>query len=207
MSADIQVRRATLDDLPKLIELWKLERFPVEDFERRFKEFQVAQGAEREILGVIGLQISGADARIHSESFARFDMADDLRRRFWERFKVMGDTQGWIRVWTECSSPAWREAGFDPATTEQLSRLPDAFSARSRDAWMVIQLRAERSHAAPIEAEFELLKMAHQSENERMLRRARIFRNFALLMAFSIIAWIAWWGFKLYQHRDQLPRP
>ena len=52
MSAAIQIRRATLDDLPRLIELWALERLPVSDYERRFKEFQVAQGADGEILGV-----------------------------------------------------------------------------------------------------------------------------------------------------------
>ena len=204
MSAAIQIRGATLDDLPRLIELWALERLPVSDYERRFKEFQVAQGADGEILGVIGLQILGHEVRIHSEAFARFEMADDLRRHFWGRFKVMGDSQGWSRVWTDCSSQPWLEAGFNPANNEQLSRLPDTFASGSKGVWRVIQLRIERAHVPPIDAEFQLLKVAQQSENERLMRRVRKLKIFSLVIAFGVLAWAGWWGFKIWQARDQI---
>lgn len=207
MSSTIRsVRRATLDDLPKLVELWELEKLPVVDFERRFKEFQVAESDEGEILGAIGLQTAGLDARIHSEAFARFELADELRRRFWERFAVMGQNQGWVRVWTELTSQPWREAGFDPASTEQLAKLPDAFSQVGRGHWHFKQLRVERASGAPsVDAELQLLRMAHQSENERLMRRAKMLRNIGLLFLTALIGWASWWAYKLIKNKDRLP--
>ena len=119
----------------------------------------------------------------------------------------MGETQGWVRAWTELSSQPWREAGFDPATTAQLARLPDAFAVGSKGQWMMLQLREERTAVVPTDAEFELLKMEHQRENERLQRRAGVLRTIAFLMAFGVIAWAGWWAVKLYRHRDHLPHP
>ena len=208
MSSPIRaIRRATLDDLPRLIELWELEKLPVVEYERRFKDFQVAESDTGEILGALGLQIVGSEARIHSEAFAQFELADELRRRFWERLVVMGENQGWVRVWTELSSQPWREAGLDPASSEQLARLPEAFGQAGRSVWLVKQLRTERAKGLPsIEAELQLLRLAHQSENERLIRRARMLRTVGLLLLAPVTSWLGWWGYRLFQKRDKLRR-
>ena len=45
-SHKIQVRRATLEDLPKLIALWQKEFLPWEVLEKRFTEFQIGDHIE-----------------------------------------------------------------------------------------------------------------------------------------------------------------
>ena len=44
----IQVRRATLEDLLKLIALWQQENLPWENLEKRFTEFQLAETLDSE---------------------------------------------------------------------------------------------------------------------------------------------------------------
>ena len=41
-----QVRRATIEDLPQLVLLWRREGYAVSDLEKRFKEFQVIDAPE-----------------------------------------------------------------------------------------------------------------------------------------------------------------
>ena len=48
-----QVRRATVDDLPKLVDLWKQENLAYQEFEKRFKEIQVVEGPGGQILGAL----------------------------------------------------------------------------------------------------------------------------------------------------------
>jgi N-acetylglutamate synthase-like GNAT family acetyltransferase len=197
------IRRATLDDLPALIALWKLEQLPVADLERRFKEFQIAEGEGGELLGTVGVQVAGAEARVHSEVFAPFEYADPLRERFWERLKVMGENRGWVRVWTQLHANGWRQCGFDPASPEQLSKLPEAFGHVGSDPWYVIQLRAERVGGPSLDAELQMLKMAYQAENQQVLKKARVLRMVALVLAAGVTLWIVWWGYRLFQNRDQ----
>lgn len=200
------VRRATLDDLPTLVSLWKLEQLPHSDLERRFKEFQVAESTDGSILGVIGVHVAGAEARLHSEAYLQFDQADALREKLWERIKVMGDNQGWVRVWTDLASQTWRRLGFDPPNPDQLSRLPESFSHACPRGLHVIQIREDKVGGPSVDAEFQILKMAYQEENQRLLKRARTLRLIAVVIAAGLVAWIGWWGTKLYKHRDQLPR-
>ena len=200
------VRRATLDDLPKLVPLWKLEQLPYAEFERRFKEFQVIESEEGEMLGAIGLQVSGIEARLHSESFVHFDQADTLRERFWARIKVMGENQGWVRVWTELASQTWRQLGFDPPNPEQFAHLPGIFAQVGSGGWNVVQLREDRVAGPSVDAEFQILRIAHQQENERMMKRAKFLRNVSILLAAGLVTWIGWWGMKLFKNRDRLPR-
>ena len=68
-TANLQVRRASIDDLPQLNSLWQQERLPSASLEKRFKEFQVVE-ASSEILGAIGLEVLGTEGRLHSEVFA-----------------------------------------------------------------------------------------------------------------------------------------
>ena len=49
----LQVRRATVDDIPKLIALWRQENLPVQDLEGRFKEFQVIENGNGGIAAAV----------------------------------------------------------------------------------------------------------------------------------------------------------
>ena len=65
-----QVRRATVEDLPKLVPLWQAEQLPWAGLEKRFKEFQVVEMPDGEVVAAVGLEIAGTEGRLHSEVFA-----------------------------------------------------------------------------------------------------------------------------------------
>lgn len=200
------MRRATLDDLPTLISLWKLEQIPYADLEKRFKEFQVAESESGEILGAVGVQVAGIEARLHSEAFSNFEQADELRQAIWARIQVMAENQGWVRVWTELTSQTWRQIGFDPPNPEQWSKLPESFAHGGTGHWLLVQLREERAAGPSLDAEFEMLRMSHQAENERLAKRARQLRIASTLIAAAVLFFIVWWGVKLVQMQGQAPR-
>src|SRR5947207_14554276 len=97
----LQVRRATVDDIPKLNTLWRQENLPCQDLEGRFKEFQVIENGSGGIAGAVGLQVSGQEGRLHSEVFEDFGQADTLRRSLWERVRTVAQNHGLVRVWTQ----------------------------------------------------------------------------------------------------------
>ncbi len=196
------IRRATLDDLPALIPLWQLEQLPVLELEKRFKEFQVAEGEDGSLIGVVGVQVQGLEARLHSEVFSPFEYADALRGKFWERIRVMGENQGWVRVWTQLHAEAWRGCGFDPAPLEQLAKLPDSFGHSGNGTWYVVQLKEERVGSPSLDAEFQMLKMSYQAENDQLMKRARKLRLLAMGFAAAVTVWVLIWGYKLFQNRD-----
>src|SRR6476619_3515349 len=77
--SNYRVRRATLEDIGALTELWKSMRFPIEDLSRRVTEFQVAESSDGKLLGALGLQMVEKQGRIHSEGFTDFSVAEQLR--------------------------------------------------------------------------------------------------------------------------------
>src|SRR3954469_24572577 len=81
MSATSYVtRRATVEDLPQLLALWRLERLPADALEKRFTEFQVVSDNSGEVLGAVGIQIAGSHGLLHGESMARPEHADEFRQ-------------------------------------------------------------------------------------------------------------------------------
>ncbi len=198
------IRRATLDDLPKLVALWRLEKLPVSELEGRFKEFPVAEAEDGELLGILGVQVLQHQARLHSEVFAQFEFADALREKFWERLKVMGENQGWTAVWTQLPSQTWRQLGFDPPSSEQFTKLPEGFGGGADASWLVLQMREERAPGPSLDAEFQLLKLTHQQENDRLMKRARTLKWISLTVAGGLLAWVIWWGIRLFQLKDHI---
>src|SRR6476620_1757105 len=113
---DVQLRRATVEDLPQLTALWRQESLPWQDLEKRFKEFQVAQSPSGQLLGAIGLQVAGGDGWLHSPSFAEPAQADALCQRLWERTRILAQNHGLFRVWIQSALPFWLIFGVQAAT-------------------------------------------------------------------------------------------
>jgi len=67
------VRRATLDDLPQLMDLWKLEKLPAEVLEKRFTEFQLVADSRGKIVGALGMQMVENQGKLHSELFPAYE--------------------------------------------------------------------------------------------------------------------------------------
>jgi len=191
-----QVRRATIEDLPKLAALWQAEELPVHDLEKRFKEFQVIEGERGTILGAAGLELVGHEARLHSEAFAQPEQSDALRALFWERFQVLGQNHGLVRVWTQFDSPFWTHSGFQAASAETLAKLPAAFNGGPHP-WRVLSLRPEPAGGVSIDKEFALFKEIERERTEKILRHAKVLKLIAgivVVVVFVLVAiWIVAW--------------
>jgi hypothetical protein len=92
--SDFRVRRATLDDIGALRALWESMRYPTGDLERRLTEFQVVEGPGGEVVGALGFQIIERQARIHSEAFTDFAIADSMRPVFLKRIQSLAMNHG-----------------------------------------------------------------------------------------------------------------
>lgn len=186
-------RRATVEDLPQLLPLWRLENLPADDLERRFTEFQVACDSTGQIVAAVGLQISGAQACLHSEAIGAAEFSDLLRELLWKRLQVIIQNHALERMWTTLSATYWRTIGFDKATAEQLETLPPAFQTGTGE-WLVITLRAANANAA-LEREFSQLKALQEQESQRMRERVRWAKRIALgitiVLVVLVLAWLA----------------
>jgi N-acetylglutamate synthase-like GNAT family acetyltransferase len=200
-----QVRRATIEDLPKLATLWQTEGLPAGALEKRFKEFQVVDGPDGSIVGAIGLQISGLEGHLHSEAFSRPELADQLRNIFWERIQVMAQNHGLVRVWTHLSAPFWHQSSFNPAPTELLSRVPSAFNPGPHP-WLYVQLRDEPANVPSIEKEFAMFKELEHERTERILRQAKLMKVVAAVVVMGVFILIALFMFAWFKNQGRPPR-
>jgi N-acetylglutamate synthase-like GNAT family acetyltransferase len=191
-----QVRRATTDDLAQLSELWTAAQFPVADLEKRFTEFQVAAGATGEVVAAIGLQIAGADGKVHSEWFKDFALSDTLRPALWKRLQALASNHGLFRLWTEESAPYWKkDAGFSSPSADLATRLPENFGA-ARAGWLVLRLKDEAADPDFLEAQFAVFREAERVKREKLLQRAHAIKMIGtviavvvFLMALAVLLW------------------
>jgi N-acetylglutamate synthase-like GNAT family acetyltransferase len=189
-----QVRRATIEDVPKLVELWSQESLPCDALTKRFHEFQVVEQEGGALLGAIGLQIAGHQGRLHSEVFARPENSDVVRALVWERAQVIAKNHGLVWVWTQFNAPFWRQNGFHAPDSETATKLPGAFTGDPRP-WTCLQLREETNTPAAIDREFAIFKEMEHERTERLFRQARIMKLVAVLVVSIVFVLIFFWGF------------
>lgn len=193
MDANVQVRRATVEDLPQLAGLWQQENLPTADLEKRFKEFQVVQAPDGTLLGAIGLQVSGTQGRMHSETFAHPEQADELRAKLWERTRLIAGNFGLTRVWLQTAAPFWHTSGFQVAGGEEATKRPEVFAGGSQP-WHFVQLR-EESVAVSIDKEFAMFREAERERTERMFRQAKVLKMVAAVIATGVFLLVVVWAF------------
>lgn len=197
-------RRATVEDLPQLIPLWRLEQLPAEALEKRFTEFQVVTDDAGQVLGAIGLRIVGTQGCLHSESIALPELSDEIRARLWKRLQVSIQNHALERLWTQMDGMFWREQNFQPATDEQLKMLPAAFQ-NEFPKWQVLTLRAAVANAA-LESEMAELKALQQVEAERLRNRVRWAKRIALSVTVVVFILVVIWAVMLLKVGPQLRR-
>src|SRR4029077_7248944 len=184
-------RRATVDDRNTLRSLWETMRFPVADLDRRLTEFQVVEDADGKIIGAAGFQMADRQARIHSEAFADFGAVDQVRPLLWERFQTLVTNHGVFRLWTQETSPFWKQQGLLPATPDTLKKLPAAWTNENPE-WLTLKHKEEETFAS-LEKELAMFKEAEKQRTARALHQARILKFVATLLAvaFAIFVVIA----------------
>jgi hypothetical protein len=168
-----------------------MAQLPADDLEKKFTEFQVAESSQGEVVAALGLQVAGADGRIHSETFGDFALSDVLRPLFWDRVQTLARNHGLFRLWTEEVAPFWKkDVGFSAPSGELLSRLPAAFGP-PQGAWLALRLRDESADPNLLEAQFALFREAQRAQREKLLHRAEMLKMAGtglaiLLFAFAI---------------------
>ena len=201
-----QVRRATVDDFPKLVDLWKQENLPWQDFEKRFKEFQVVEGPGGRILGALGLQMAGSEGNLHGEVFAQMDQSDSLREMLWGRVEILAKNHGLIRIWTQLDSPFWHSNGFNTPPPDFLPK-PPAVWAEGQRPWRCLQLREEASPAASIDKEFAVFQEAERERTQLLFQKARVLKMIAALVAIGVFVLVLVWAFLFFRFKARPPIP
>jgi N-acetylglutamate synthase-like GNAT family acetyltransferase len=176
-----RVRRATLDDLPGLRELWTLMRIPPDELERRLTEFQVVESGDGHVVGGIGIQIQRHHAWLHSEAYRDFSGADELRALLLQRIHSLASNHGVLRLWTRETAPFWTHHGFQPADSNALKKLPEAWTGGG-SGWLTLQLKDEEAIVS-LDKELALFKESERERSAKALRQAQLLKRMATFMA------------------------
>lgn len=193
-SLKFQIRRATVDDLPRLKELWTTMLIPAADLERQLTDFQVAVDDSGHVIGGLAFQMSHRQACIHSEVFEDFSLAEYARPALLARIQTLAANHGLVRLWTREQSPFWSRNGFQPATEEALEKMPSTWD-RFIGAWLTLKLKDD-DVIASLDKEFALFVETEKQQREQLLTQAKVVKTVILtiviLIAFGILAAAVW---------------
>ncbi|MCS1411072.1 MAG: hypothetical protein M2R45_04268 [Verrucomicrobia subdivision 3 bacterium] len=173
-------RRATVEDLPMLRGLWRTAMLPSQDLERFLTEVQLVEGLDGRLMGALGFQILGKDARIYDEAYTHPDTEALVKPQLWNRLKVVAANRGVHRIWTQEKSPYWAECGFASVTADDYERLPKAFQ-HALGNWRVLALRDEATERL-IEQELEFFQAAHEEDKFRWMLRFKVVKWITVLI-------------------------
>lgn len=190
-SSALNIRRATVDDLPALRALWRSAQLPADELESRLTEFHVVE-CGGEFAGALGVQVAGQHARLHSEDYKDFSVADAARERFWERIQKLAANLGVFRIWTQETSPFWTHWGFHPANAETLARLPPEWEALE-GRWLTLELKNEEVINRALQDKFAGFMDAEKQQTARVAAQARQLRLVVtiLLLVFFVLCLVA----------------
>ena len=180
----LQIRRATVDDLPALKALWLAAQLPADKLKDRVTEFQVVE-ADGKFAGAIGVQIIRQHARLHSEDYADFSVADAARELFWERIQKLAANHGVFRVWMQENSPFWKNYGFQPPSAEAITRLPDEWKNLEGN-WLTLELKNEDAINAVLKNQFGEFMASEKNHTAQIAENARKFKLFVTVASFGI---------------------
>ena len=188
-SSRLQARRATLDDIGALRELWELMRYPVAELEKQLTDFQVVVDAEGKVVGSVGFRSAQRHGYIHGEAFSDFSFAERARPALWERIQSLSNNHGLARLWINDPSPFWTQNGFQAATPANLEKLPEHWD-RTKPGWLTLQLKDENAMAS-LDKEFAMFVASEKQRSNYALGQAKTLKTIAtviaLLIAFGIL--------------------
>ena len=200
----LHIRRATVDDLPALKALWLAAQLPADKLKDHLTEFQVVE-ADEKFAGALGVQIIRQHARLHSEDYSDFAVADAARELFWERIQKLAANHGVFRIWMIEDSPFWTRWGLQPASVETLARLPDEWK-NLEGRWLTLELKNEDAINTALKNQFAGFMAAEKKSAAHLAERARQLKLFITIAGFGIFfvcLVVAGW---LLLHRPALGR-
>ena len=189
-STAYRVRRATVEDLETLNALWASMNFLATDLKNRLTEFQIAEDASGKAVGAVGFQMLQRHGLIHSEAFADFAVADQVRPLLWGRIQALAMNHGIAQVWTRENAPFWTHNGLQPVDASTLERLPEAWN-RMSPGWLTLRLKSEET-IATLDKELALFKEAEKQSTAEILSHARkvklIVTTMGVLIVLALVA-------------------
>ena len=201
--SNFRIRRATLDDLGQLSEMWRAMHFPQEDLSKRITEFQVAESPEGKIVGALGLQIAEKQGRIHSEAFSDFSLADHLRPMLWDRLHAVATNHGLVRLWTQENAPFWNHIGLAKPDAETLAKLPAAWKGLPGD-WRTLKLRDDVETLVSLDKEFSMFMESEKARTQKAFQQARILKVVATLIVVAVLGLLLFGLFIVVRHNPRL---
>ena len=185
---NFRVRRATLEDLSALLQLWSSMKLDADALAKRATEFQVAEDNNNNtILGAIGLHIIAKQGCIHSEAFTDFSVADQVRPLFLDRVKALATNHGLVRLWTRESAPFWKHSGLEQPDAQATEKLPADWKQLG-SGWLTLKLKEDVEEVLSGDADFALFVEAEKRRTRKTLDQARMLR--AVAMGFAILLFI-----------------
>ncbi len=199
--SNYQVRRATVDDLAALRQLWLQAQRNAPELEKRLTDFQVVETPNGELLGAIGLQLAAPHGKMHSEAYKTPTLAEDLRPRLWERVQTVARNHGLSRLWVESgSSMFWLEVGFEVAQAEMVHGLPESFSPGREQPWLTLKIREDAGSSQLMEQELAVFRESQRVHRESVVRQTRLLRWVAGLVVFIVLLLMVWASAGIWQH-------
>jgi N-acetylglutamate synthase-like GNAT family acetyltransferase len=180
------VRRATLEDLPALRELWKKTNLSLPDLEKRFTEVQIAETPEGQIAGALGIKIERLHGILHSEAILETEN-QSLYEAFWQRLQILSRNYGLFRLWTDSPAPYWKTIGFQTPEAKAFEKKPAGVTGE-REKLLTFALKEESAEGLSVEQQFELFTQSQKAETERLMQQAQMFKKVAYGVLFVAIA-------------------
>lgn len=158
---------------------------PYNELKKRLTEFQVVQTADGRLLGAIGMQIIRQHARLHSEAYFDFALADPARQMFWNRIQTIASNHGVFRLWTQETSPFWARFGFQPAVAGKSSRLPEEWD-QFQGEWLTLRLKDEEVIADALDKNFAAFKSSEKRSVARIREQAQMLKTIIIVAGFLV---------------------
>lgn len=158
---------------------------PADELGKRLIEFQIVETADGKLLGAIGMQIVRQHARLHSEGYFDFALADHAREMFWDRILKIASHHGVFRLWTQETSLFWTRLGFRSAIAGEPSRLPEEWN-QTESKWLTLQLKDEEVIANAIDKGFAALISSEKRTTARIREQAQMLKTIITVVGFSI---------------------
>jgi N-acetylglutamate synthase-like GNAT family acetyltransferase len=184
-SSQLHVRRATAEDLQNLKALWTFMCLPADELGKRLIEFQIVETAAGKLLGAIGMQIVRQHARLHSEGYFDFSLADHAREMFWDRILKIASHHGVFRLWTQETSLFWTRLGFRSAIAGEPSRLPEEWN-QTEGEWFTLQLKDEEVIANALDKGFAAFISSEKRTTARVREQAQMLKTIITVTGFLI---------------------
>lgn len=184
-------RRATVDDLPQLMQLWKNAFYPADILEKRLTEFHLVENAEtKQILAAIGIHPEDNAVMLHSETFGDLVNQDLYRDMLWPRFQALARNLGVSRIWTQESASFWKNAGFLLVTEDILSERPNFPDSEEHLPWLSIQLFNEDKIKEAMGDKYAQFIQQQEDERETFTRQLRVLRNVIIVLGIAMIGFM-----------------